>query len=759
MDEPSHTDQRTGQWSTGHAPTTSGEVTEVALEVRRWRDEHGKIHAENAELRSANRALRRENQARRDDTASMKEKVATLERHYQAVVEQAAAFERSLGGILIRKAGSLRRRIFREGRLSGRCWSLFARFARTTINAGPGTAVSKAIGKVRRKIAGIREKAETPGNEGIQAGVPVGFLDLPWQYPGGATAESARNRGHFKVLLVSHSACRTGAPLCFLKLAERLTRLPDVECWIVLRKGGELADAFTRLAPTLVLGADHEQGPSTSDMASIIARAFRDESSRGIAICNTIAVSEFHAAVSKHEVPVLSWIHELPVSIDQLGGQTIIDRIAAASRRIIVPADVVRDALIARYDIAPDRLRTVYYGLEPKTRDLALDRQAIRREVRLELGIPEDAPIVLGCGTRELRKGVDLFSQLCRHVLTGSRQGEPSSNAWFVWVGAQVFTDFEQWLFHDARYGTQERRLIFAGPREDTVPYFLAADLFALTSREDPCPFVNLEAMESGLAVVAFHDSGGAPEVLKDAGACVPHLDVAAMADATRQLLNDPARRTAMGRLGQASIRENFTWDRFMDEFSDVLRDDFGYRPAVPLKVSVIVPNYRHSRFLKHRLRSIFTQTRQPHEIIFLDNASPDDSVEVARRLALESPVPMTIIVNERNNGSTFRQWMKGLGLATGDLVWIAEADDACRPQLLERLVPEFYDPEVVLAYCQSATIGPDSEILSDHFREHTDDLARSLAIALLGSRKRRSRAGAEPEELDPQRERRPVPP
>ena len=230
--------------------------------------------------------------------------------------------------------------------------------------------------------------------------------------------------------------------------------------------------------------------------------------------------------------------------------------------------------------------------------------------------------------------------------------------------------------------------------------------------------------MESGLAVVAFEDSGGAPEVLKGAGACVPYLDVAAMANKVRELLNDPAKRTGMGRQGQATIREQFTWDRFMEEFTGILRTDFGYRPALPLKVSVIVPNYRHGRYLEQRLRSIFNQTLRPHEIIFLDNASPDDSVEVARRLSRESPIPMRIVVNERNNGSTFRQWMKGLSLATGDLVWIAEADDACRPQLLERLVPEFYDPGVVLAYCQSATIGPEGEIISDDFFDYTNDLS-----------------------------------
>ncbi len=693
------------------------------------RSRHGSIGADLTSLGdtdAVNQALIREIQSLRDEGAQIKEKLAALERGYLAMVEQAGALDRSMGGILIHQARKIRRRIFREGRLSGRCWNLFSRFTKTAIKSGPRVAVRKAVGKIRGKIArtlathGTRGQAEDATTIGLTA-----FLDLPWKYLGDGASEAGPKSGHFKVLLVSHSACRTGAPLCLLKLAERLTQLPDVDCRIILKKGGELADAFARLAPTLDLGALDAQGPDISHMPGILARAYRDYSSRGIAICNTIAVSEFHPAFSEHKIPVLSWLHELPVSIDQLGGKTIIDRIASASARIMVPANVVRDTLIARYAIVPDRLRTVYYGLEPRTRDLAEDRQAIRRRVRQELGIPEDAPIVLGCGTTELRKGVDLFAQLCRRVLTASRPGEPASDAWFVWVGVQVYNDFQQWLVHDSQYGTRERRLVFAGPREDTVPYFLAADLFALTSREDPCPFVNLEAMESGLAVVAFEDSGGAPEVLKEAGACVPHLEVAAMANAARELLNDPERRAAMGRLGQASIRGYFTWDRFMEDFRGILRNDFGYHPAVPFKVSVVVPNYRHSRFLEQRLRSIFSQTIQPHEIIFLDNASPDDSVEVARRLSIESPVPMKIVVNERNNGSTFKQWMKGLSLATGDLVWIAEADDACRPQLLERLVPEFYDPEVVLAYCQSATIGPDGEVLSEHFLDHTNDLSR----------------------------------
>ena len=156
------------------------------------------------------------------------------------------------------------------------------------------------------------------------------------------------------------------------------------------------------------------------------------------------------------------------------------------------------------------------------------------------------------------------------------------------------------------------------------------------------------------------------------------------------------------------------------------LLTDYDYRRSRSLKVSVIVPNFNHARFLEQRLRSIFEQTLPPHEIIFLDNASTDESVATARRLAHQTPLPMRIVVNDQNNGSTFRQWLKGLGLCSGDLIWIAEADDWAHPEFLERLVPEFHDPDVVLAYCQSALVGATGNTLANDFLGHTDDISES---------------------------------
>ena len=48
----------------------------------------------------------------------------------------------------------------------------------------------------------------------------------------------------------------------------------------------------------------------------------------------------------------------------------------------------------------------------------------------------------------------------------------------------------------------------------------------------------------------------------------------------------------------------------------------------------------------------------------------------------------MRIEFNEVNSGSAFKQWNKGVRLATGKYVWIAESDDYADPHFLERLVP-----------------------------------------------------------------------
>ena len=89
-------------------------------------------------------------------------------------------------------------------------------------------------------------------------------------------------------------------------------------------------------------------------------------------------------------------------------------------------------------------------------------------------------------------------------------------------------------------------------------------------------------------------------------------------------------------------------------------------------KVSVIIPNYNHAQFLEQRVESVLNQTFQDFEIIFLDDASTDNSKEVFSKYS-NHPKISHVIFNETNSGSPFKQWNKGFGLSTGEYIWIAE--------------------------------------------------------------------------------------
>lgn len=115
--------------------------------------------------------------------------------------------------------------------------------------------------------------------------------------------------------------------------------------------------------------------------------------------------------------------------------------------------------------------------------------------------------------------------------------------------------------------------------------------------------------------------------------------------------------------------------------------------------VSVIIPNYNHARYLEQRLDSVFNQTYQNFEVIFLDDCSTDNSLELIEKYK-NNPHLSQIVVNETNSGSPFKQWDKGIGLAKGELIWIAESDDYCELNLLEELVNAFVVRENVVIAC-----------------------------------------------------------
>lgn len=173
---------------------------------------------------------------------------------------------------------------------------------------------------------------------------------------------------------------------------------------------------------------------------------------------------------------------------------------------------------------------------------------------------------------------------------------------------------------------------------------------------------------------------------------------------------------------GELGCRENILQGRKIQ--SDMLWDfDIEQEFEVLPMVSVIVPNYNHAIYLRERLESIYNQTYSNFEVILLDDCSSDDSRMILDEYA-EAYAEKTIkVYNTENCGKVFRQWDKGIALAKGQLIWIAESDDYCESNFLEEMVNLFRNESVMLAFSRSVFMQDGIQVWSTE--EYLHDLSQ----------------------------------
>ncbi|MBR3414823.1 glycosyltransferase [Candidatus Saccharibacteria bacterium] len=145
------------------------------------------------------------------------------------------------------------------------------------------------------------------------------------------------------------------------------------------------------------------------------------------------------------------------------------------------------------------------------------------------------------------------------------------------------------------------------------------------------------------------------------------------------------------------------------------------FAKVVPLhRVTAIVPNYNYADFINERIDSILFQTYPVSELIILDDASTDDSVQVIKEkikdIKREYPnLKVSFLPNKKNSGGcVFSQWQKGIAAATGEYVWIAEADDSADAHFLQTVMEKFEErPNTVLCYTDSYRINQNNVVKS----------------------------------------------
>ncbi|MHC2992041.1 hypothetical protein OB13_10740, partial [Pontibacter sp. HJ8] len=144
--------------------------------------------------------------------------------------------------------------------------------------------------------------------------------------------------------------------------------------------------------------------------------------------------------------------------------------------------------------------------------------------------------------------------------------------------------------------------------------------------------------------------------------------------------------------------------------------------------ISIIVPTYNHETFLPQRLDSILNQSYENFEVIILDDCSLDNSRQVLDQYK-DHPKVSHVIYNTTNSGSTFKQWNKGINLAKGDWIWLAESDDKAELSFLSTLATELEGKENIgIAYAQSWKINSKDEVTGS-WLEWTNDLDKALFL------------------------------
>lgn len=258
------------------------------------------------------------------------------------------------------------------------------------------------------------------------------------------------------------------------------------------------------------------------------------------------------------------------------------------------------------------------------------------------------------------------------------------------------------------------------------------------------------EGMAARRPVVGY-DHGAIPSVIGTSGAgrIIPFLQPTKALDYLEELMADRQKLYSAGQLGRARAKELFSRGALKKKinfiFADVIQkygtkklnvepkqadaaffshgeDDEDSLPTV----TAIIPNYNYSQFLEERITSVLNQTRLPDEVLFLDDKSSDNSIERATEIfeKYANGIPYKIITNEENLG-VYKQWVKGISLASSDWLWIAEADDSCDAEFLSVLLSKA-SPKFNIVFCQSRKINSEGRVLSDNNKAHTDALSLS---------------------------------
>jgi len=431
------------------------------------------------------------------------------------------------------------------------------------------------------------------------------------------------------VLLVTHQASRTGAPILGYNIAKRLSQKYNVVTLVLLP--GELLPDFEADSAAVVGPVTTEAQWVKSDgvnpvEAEYIVKRLMATYSISFAIANSIDTRTMLPPLISSFVPIVTLVHEFAADLKRYGrpdGE--MGRALEWTTQIVFSSKFAAESVRKEYPHLDERpVHILPQGrseLPLRGNSTTQQQQADALRIAMRPSGTERDIVVLGCGTVFARKGVDLFFE-CAACVAAMKTKRPVR---FIWIGRRRPESVDENYFVNLKdriklAGIADRAIIL-DEVTDLEPAYASADILFVSSRLDPLPNIAIDSALRGLPIVCFEDTGGVPELLKSSDATalgvVPHLDVNAAATVIARLADDDALRQQLGSATQQLGRRTFDMDRYVEHL-----DSLGHEAA---------------RIMRQRIEDFETIRADPSfdMLHFLDYESPISSRDDAIRLFL----------------------------------------------------------------------------------------------------------------------------
>lgn len=376
-----------------------------------------------------------------------------------------------------------------------------------------------------------------------------------------------------ELLIVSHDASRTGAPLIIYHIGKILIKEYKINCIFILMKDGVLRKDFEALGETFVL-EEWQKNPWNAGKTSeeILTEMMKEHNVR-YAILNSAESHPLCKGLRALGIHFIALIHEFIQNYLERGSY-VFKTFTEYADEIIFPASIVREyaekqiGTIIQASVRPQGLFDASF---PR-----IAREKARIYICKELGVQSDAFIVLGCGYVDARKGCDLFISVAKMI----HRRRPDSNIVFVWAGSMTpmgvykQEEFIEEIKSEIDFQSMSGQKIFhfIGERRDPAPWFAGADCFFMSSRLDPFPCVVLEAMASRLPVICFDKTTGSVEALEEGtGFVVGHLDLDAASEKILYLADNPDKTTEIGENARNKVLNHYKYEDYVKELGNII--------------------------------------------------------------------------------------------------------------------------------------------------------------------------------------------